>query len=129
MVKKIFFSNEHLELDDITIHHSDSESSLKLYFSSENKYYKERFSDYTADELSNELRARIDELSHTSSLSLLAALEAIFRIDYLQRNYKKKKDSLSRRFRTIYAKKSTKASLEDDILDAWKDNTNGASQL
>lgn len=129
MGKKISFSNKHLKLNDITIHHSDSENSLKLYFSSENSSYKERFSCYTTEEIASELSERINELNKTSSLSLLATLEAIFRIDYLQRNYKKKKDSLSRTFRTIYATKSTKASLVDDIFEAWKNNIEGASQL
>ncbi len=129
MAKKVPFSKDQLELDDIAMHYLDSESSLKLYFSSDNKDYEERFSGYSAEELTSELRERINELSHTSSLSLLAALEAIFRIDYLQRNYNRKKDSLSRAFRSIYQKKSTRASLEDDILDAWKNNTHGTSQL
>ena len=129
MAKRLSFSNQHLELNDISIHHLDSENSFKLYYRADNEDYEERFADYTVDELANELRARIDELSHTSSLSLLAALEAVFRIDYLQRCYKKKKDLLSRKFRYIYKKKSTRASLEDDILDTWKENTHGASQL
>ena len=129
MVKRLSFSNQHLELNDISIHHLDSENSFKLYYRADNEDYEERFADYTTDELVNELRARIDELSHTSSLSLLAALEAAFRIDYLQRCYKRKKDVLSRQFRAIYKKKSTKVSLENDILDAWKENAHGASQL
>lgn len=129
MVKKISFSNSHLELNDIVTHYSDTESALKQYFMYENSSCEERFRGYTSDELAIELRVRIDELSHTSSLSLLATLEAIFRIDYLQRNYKKKKDSLSKALREIYKNKSTKASLEEDILEAWKANTGGSSVL
>jgi len=75
------------------------------------------------------LKARIRELDHTSCLSILAAIEAGFRIDYLQRNYKRKKDALSLAFRKIFKEKSRRASLEDDILNAWKDNTHGASEL
>jgi hypothetical protein len=129
VAKRVSFSKEHLELDDIASYYSDSESALRQYFSSNNKDYATRFSNYTADEVAIELKDRINELNHTSSLSLLAALEAVFRIDYLQRVYKKKKDPLSRAFRNIYHKKSTKASLEDDILEAWKENTHGTSQL
>ncbi|KAF3982003.1 MAG: hypothetical protein HFP81_00555 [Methylococcales symbiont of Hymedesmia sp. n. MRB-2018] len=129
MARRVSFSNKQLELGEIAIHYLDSESSLKLYFSSENNDYEERFSGYSSGELANELRRRITELSHTSSLSLLATLEAIFRIDYLQRNYNRKKDSLSRTLREIYQEKSIRASLEDDILDAWKTNTHGTSQI
>lgn len=129
MAKRISLSNDHLGIDDITIHHSDSESSLKLYFTHVGKDYEKRFTGYTTKDLISELRIRIDELNHTSSLSLLSAIEAAFRIDYLQRNYKKKKDPLSRVFRAIYKRKNTKASLEEDIFDTWRANTNVASQI
>lgn len=128
MVKKDFFSNEHLDLSDISLHHSDSEISLRKYFLNARKY-PERFSTYTNDEIQSELGKRIHELNLTSSLSLLAAIEAVFRIDYLQRNSKKKKDALSVACRNIYKEKQTKASLEDDILNAWRLNTEGANQL
>ena len=38
-------------------------------------------------------------------MSILAALEAAFRMDFLQRCYKRQKDSLSRSFRTLYQNK------------------------
>jgi hypothetical protein len=129
VVKRFFLSNGQLELGGISAHHSDSEASLKLYFSEDSKEYFERFSSDTTADVKKELKIRIEELSHTSSLSLLAALEAAFRIDYLQRNYKRKKDPLSRTFRAIYKDKDDKASLERDIFDAWKINGNGLSQI
>lgn len=128
MAKRVSFSNEHQNLSDISLHHSDTEISLRIFFSNA-KIYEDRFSSYTIDEIQKELGERISELNLTSSLSLLAALEAVFRIDYLQRNYKRKKDALSVACRDIYKEKQIKASLEDDILDAWKSNTEGTSQL
>ncbi len=128
VANRVPFSNEHQNLSDISLHHSDTEISLKLYFLNA-RNYAERFSTYTIDEIQEELRERIDELNLTSSLSLLAAIEAVFRIDYLQRNYRRKKDSLSVACREIYKEKQTKASLENDILDAWKVNTEGSNQL
>jgi len=62
----------------------------------------------------------IEELEKTSSLTLLSFLEAIFRVDYLTRCYRKEKDDLSRKFRVIYKKKANRASLENDILEIWK---------
>lgn len=91
MVKRVHFSNAHLEFYDIVTHHLDTTFSLKRYFMYTDTRCDRRFLGYTADEMAIELSARIDELSHTPSLSLLAALEAAFRIDYLQRNAKKKK--------------------------------------
>ncbi len=128
MANRVPFSHEHQKLSDISLHYTDTEASLISYFSNTGNHTG-RFSTYTRDEISNELRERINELSLTSSFSLLAALEAVFRIDYLQRNYKKRKDDLSRACRAIYKEKQTKASLENDILDAWRANTEGANQL
>lgn len=127
MVKKVSFSNKHLELNNIASYYNDSESSLKLYYSKNNINFESRFLSYTKEELKAELHERISELNHSSSLSLLASLEAVFRIDYLLRNYSKKKDSLSKVLRELYKEKQTRASLENDILNAWKNNTQNAN--
>jgi hypothetical protein len=63
---------------------------------------------------------RLAEIDINSSLSLLSAVEAAFRFDYLQRCYMKKKDPLSRTFRGIHKHKGSRALLEDDILNGWK---------
>jgi hypothetical protein len=127
VVKRVSFSHVHLELEDIAIHHLDTSASLKSYFSSSNRDNKERFIGYTTEDLASELIARLDELNHTSSLSLLAALEAVFRIDYFQRSNKKKKDLLSKELRLLYKHKGARISLEEDILEAWKKNSRGSS--
>lgn len=129
MAKRVSFSREHLELNDIAIHHSDTESSLRSFFSDSCLYSKERFVGYTQENILNELGDRLNELEHSSSFSLLATIEATFRIDYLQRCYKKQTDTLSRSFRAIYKQKKSRASLEEDILEAWKENYDGISQI
>lgn len=63
----------------------------------------------------------MQELDRAVSFSILSALEALFRIDYLTRCYNKKKDSLSKKIRDIYRKKGVRASLEKDILREWKE--------
>jgi hypothetical protein len=129
VAKKVSFSNEKLELVEIANYYSDSEQSFKMYYLNNNHALEERFFGYSREDLANELRSRIEELNHTSSLTLLATLEAAFRIDYLQRNYKKKRDPLSRSFRNLFKTKNSKASLEDDILEAWKSNAHGTSKI
>ena len=62
-------------------------------------------------------------------MTLLAAVEAAFRIDYLQRCYKKKKDVVSRQFRRIYKEKETRASREDEIFGVWKSSTMESTKL
>ena len=50
------------------------------------------------------------------SFSILSALEAAFRIDYLTRCNQKKEDSLSKKMREIYQNKENCVSLEKTIL-------------
>ncbi|WP_143325144.1 hypothetical protein [Candidatus Synechococcus spongiarum] len=82
-----------------------------------------------------EIRARWDlrlrEARTASALMLLAAIEASFRVDYRQRNYRKnkKKDGLSRAFRDLYQEKGERVSLSDDMLQVWLGHPDVTSTL
>jgi hypothetical protein len=125
MAKRVGFSGAHLDLDQIAAHHQDLGSSLALYFSSGSPTYAIRFIGYAPSEVSEELGARLDETDLTSSLTVLGSVEAAFRIDYLQRCYRRGRDPISRAFRKIYQAKQARASLEDEIFAAWVDNSSG----
>jgi hypothetical protein len=56
-------------------------------------------------------------------------VEAAFRIDYLQRCYRRGKDPVSRAFRNIYKVKQKRASLEDEIFTAWVKNSSGTRSI
>lgn len=118
-----------LQLEEIANYYNDSEASLRLYFSDKNPSFENRFLDYSVEELSAELNSRFDELERSTSLSLLAALEAMFRIDYKERVKKRKKDRLSKALRELFKSKELKASLEDDIFNVWLENTSVKPQL
>lgn len=120
MVKKVSFSRRHQEISQIEVYHTDLTEATKEYFRPRTGEVSKRFLGYTISELNTERDERLAELDRTSSLSILSAIEAAFRIDYLQRCYQKKKDALSRVFHKIHKRKGSKASLEDDILSAWK---------
>jgi hypothetical protein len=122
MAKRVTLSGDHLGLSEIAAHHQDLESSLTLYFSTDSPRFLSRFIGYTGTEVTDELLARLDEADLTSSLTVLASVEAAFRIDYLQRCSRKAKDPLSRAFRNNYRAKQQQAKLEDEIFDAWVDN-------
>jgi hypothetical protein len=79
--------------------------------------------------VSGELGKRLGEVDLTSSLTVLASVEAAFRIDYLKRCYRKGKDPVSRAFRDIYREKRQHASLEDEILEAWINNSSVARSV
>jgi hypothetical protein len=57
------------------------------------------------------------------------ALEAAFRVDYECRCQRKMKDDLSRAFRAIYRSRKTSVSLDEDIFEAWGQNSTESRQL
>jgi hypothetical protein len=123
MASRVGFSGLHLGLSEIAENHQDLEASLNLYFSNVSPAYTVRFAGYTALEVGDELDDRLHEMQLTSSLALLSSLEAAFRIDYLQRCYRRGKDPVSRAFREIHKVKQQRASLEDEIFAAWAENS------
>ena len=84
-----------------------------MYFSLENVRLNVRFSGYAPEEVEQEMVEILDENERRSSMNILAALEAAFRIDFIQRGQRRKRDQLSRMFRHLYMEKGARASLED----------------
>jgi len=123
MGERVSFSGQRLELPEIATHHNDLASSLSQYFHLETTSHQLRFWGYTRDEIVEELRDRLDEVDLTSSLAVLAAVEIAFRIDYLQRCYKRQKDDVSWVFRAIHKAKKEDASLDQDIFGTWARNS------
>ncbi len=115
-------------VDYLYDHFVDLSDSL-LFYCSAACPNPNRFLANTLEEIEGLYKERQRELDLNCSLSLLASVEATFRVDYLLRCRKKKKDSLSLNLRLLYRKKKEKASLEDDILEAWKENTTAPRYL
>lgn len=117
---RVPFSGENLDINEIADHHNDVIDALSLFFSSSSPTFLTRFAGWTVQEVDTELELRKAELDLTSTMNLLASIEATFRIDYLQRCYQKKKGDLSYNMRDLHKEKGSRASLEDDIFEAWK---------
>jgi len=128
MGERVVFSGQHLDLNDIAAHYSDVEASLRQHFLHISTLGN-RFVNFSNTELYEILEQRLEEQSRSGALSILAALEAAFRIDYLQRVYTKEKDVLSRTFRELYKQKGPRVSLEEEILNAWVENSNVRNSL
>ena len=122
MPRKVKFSLQHQDLAQIALHHNDLTEAIKRYFKTADGSYLERFGGYTPRELAEELQNRAAEIDRASVFSLLSAVEAAFRIDYLQRGQakKKKREDISKELRSIYQEKGTRASFKDHILPVWK---------
>jgi hypothetical protein len=129
MAKRVVFSGLQRGLAETAVHHRDLGSSLRLYFSPISPSYPLRFAGYAATEVTDELSERLDEVDLTSCLAALASVEAAFRIDYLQRCYRRGKDPVSRALRNIYRAKREWASLEDEIFGAWVANFPGSRAI
>ena len=118
MSNKVAFSNEHSTLEDIEQYFFDSERALESYFLGDT--VPASFVGYTLYELQDELKSRKESLDRMCSLEILSTLEARFRVDYLVRCQRKKRDPFSKKLRAIYRKQQNRASLVDDILTTWK---------
>jgi hypothetical protein len=127
--KRVSFSDQNLLLDKIDQYYRSIEASTHLYFSLSNPNADKLFAGMTEVEIEYELDIVSKENEHLIALNLLASVEAAFRVDYLQRCYKRKKDPLSKAFRIIYDTKGNHASLEDDIFTAWKEKSSSANSI
>ena len=110
-------------LHQIAAHHAVIEEAVRLYYSAANPHFPELFASDTPGEVYAKQDAALLEARAASAMTLLASIEASFRVDYLQRNYAKKKDDLSRAFRALYRRKQQRVSFSDDILRCWRDHS------
>jgi hypothetical protein len=108
---------------EIAEYHADVVSSLKLYFSAASPSFSRRFYGRSLNEVSGELVRRLEETDMRSAFFVLTSLEAAFRTDYEYRCRKKMKDNLSRAFRAIHKSRGTRVSLDEDIFQAWRENS------
>lgn len=129
MPDRVAFSKQPPDIQELARYYSDVEESLRLYFSPMADSFSVRFADSSRAEVNEKLKERLDELEMASALTVFSAIEAAFRIDYLQRCYRKEKDPISRAFRVLHKKKGAKVSLEDEIFEIWKEYNAGASAV
>ena len=104
-------SGKNLKIEDIFKHYTDLSVSLRLYFSAANPDYAARFALESDADVEMRYRDRLGEVEWNYTLSLLASLEASFRVDYVLRCKLKRRDQVSRAFRLIYKRKKEQASL------------------
>lgn len=120
---------ETLTLDDIANYRIDVHLSLAASFRDLPPEFVSRYAEMTLRELRDLQAARLREADLQCSLTVLAAVEAAFRIDYDVRCASKLKDPLSRKFRDLYKKYQRRVRLEDDILETWRGEQQQISSL
>jgi hypothetical protein len=126
---RIPLSGQNLTLGKVAEHHDDVVSSLRFAFDIHSPFATIRFPAATPAEINARLGERLLETEIASVMNALAAIEARFRVDYLERTFQKRKDRLSRELRHLYAKRGARASLEEEILVSWKMTTDVPHRL
>ena len=91
------------------------ETALYLYYSLRNPDYATAFQFLSRAEVADLRSAALEEQGAEASLSLLAAIEAAFRVDYIERDHLRPKDPLSRAMRELFKEKGRFARLAEDI--------------
>lgn len=122
-------SGENLDIQAIFTQYEDLAAAARLYFSPSNPDYEVRFFSTSADNVEKQCLNSLNEISRNYSLSVLAAVEAAFRVDYIIRVKLRKKDDVSRAFRELHRRKPLRVSLEEDIFKTWKQHTTVPSKI
>jgi hypothetical protein len=120
---RVAFSGRNVDIADFALHHNDLADAMRTYFTPDAQ--PQRFATYTPAEVIEEYNERARETDLASAMTILGAVEAAFRIDYLQRCYLRPNDDLSRACRDLHKRKRNHAKLEDDLFLLWLRNTNG----
>jgi hypothetical protein len=118
-----------LTLGDIADYRIDVRLSILAFFRDASAGLLARYAGLSREELRVLESARLEETDAQCALTVLAAVEAAFRIDYQIRCESKLKDPLSRKFRDLYRKYQMRVSLEDDIFEIWKDESRETKSL
>lgn len=122
---KFDFSKSPLSAKEILDYYTHVVSAIECKYSQDgNKNYTTDFLGYSEVKVKSEKNLLLKELSVEASLCLLSFIESRFRIDFIIRCQRRKKDPLSTDFRAIYnpAKRLYTYSLTDDIIENWKKN-------
>ncbi len=114
-----------LKLKEIDNHHKDCERSLKLYFSENNLEIQNMLIEYFPTELEEDARTklldiRIKELERSSSLMLLAAIEAWFMMDVKNRQAANLTDAFSLELINWKIAKIKYILLDPNFWEIWK---------
>lgn len=124
MAKRVSFSKEHLEVNDIIDYKNDLEASLELYYINANAYVK--FTLYSQNELIQEKKDRLSEVNQNCVFMILSGIESWIRIDYETRVKNKLKDSLSRELRNLDKTYDKTYKISIDLLcDIYKKYSQG----
>jgi hypothetical protein len=126
MGDRISFSPELLQFEELAVSHSDTAKSLRFYYTApsiENRDAK--FIGYSRLDTQNELNLRLEELDKSFVLSLLAALEGNFKVDYNLRCQERKKGQTFKVFSGRLQEKGRQGFVRGGYFGGLEDSLSG----
>ncbi|MCD4697666.1 MAG: hypothetical protein K8S16_15690 [Bacteroidales bacterium] len=100
----------------------DFRAKIFNLFSTSQSGIKEKFIGLTSDEFNSYFQKSKKELEHLVCFDLISSTEAILHSDYHKKvQVKRKNCNLTEKFRVIEKEKKERVSVEDDIIQVWKD--------
>lgn len=118
-------STLNFRFEDVAITHQLRERALRLFFQPENPAYQALQANTATGTQLPSLAAALLEADRDSCLTLLAAVEAAFRIDYALRCERRDKQPVSRSFRALFKLYEYSIPLERIVLEEWKIHESG----
>jgi len=80
-----------------------------------------KFFGYTLSEIEEHFEENVNELERLVCFDLISATEGALRVDFYSRIAARKKTDLTRDFKQIRKEKEGRISLEQDIIEKWKE--------
>jgi hypothetical protein len=117
--------------DEIVVYHADMTNSLIRYITDivAGRAFDAQYVGLTLSEMDDVKKKRLEELEYQSCLALLAAIEALFRVDYNNRVAYRFRDAVSRDFRALDKKvrrrKAPRPWFSAELLAVWKKHLTG----
>lgn len=125
---KVSLSGDEKSIEAIWSWYDDQRQALRVYkrdiartVHSTSSISQEKFVAFTLNELDDYFEKSVEELEQLVAFDLIAAIEGLLRSDFYRRVYSRDKSDLGRRFRDVNKLKKDKISLEDDIINNWKE--------
>lgn len=117
--RPVALSGQQQSFAGIARHRNLLHQTVRAWFRARSAAFCQRFQGAREDEVAEALAVTLREIDRAAILALLAAMEAAFRVDYLERVYQRRKDPFSRACRALYARLGHRVPLERELLKLW----------
>lgn len=126
---RVSLSRDEKSIVDIWNWYDDQKTALREFrntildaINTPNPTIGQKFLTFTRDEVQSYFDDSFNELEHLVAFDLISAIEGNLRADFYLRIHTKDKSNLGREFRNKYKAQGDKISLENDIIEGWKNN-------